>query len=246
MDTRPRRRLGAPLKRDAVARLVLEMIADGTLKPGGAVPSGAALARVVGCSTLTARVALRMLLVDGTLVRGISRTGRLRVALAGDASGVDVETAKAALSKALAGRRRAAGLTQPELAAKLGLSLTTVGHAETGRVWQARGFWLRADQELGGTGDLLRLYDDFQVALAARSDPQDPEGPQRAEGGDEEAAADTGATAVDADENGCSCGSCAVSVTIAYCDGRTVEMRSDRGTGADSAMSSHEGLISDC
>jgi hypothetical protein len=57
-------------------------------------------------------------------------------------------------------------MTQPALAGKLGVSVTTVGHAETGRAWQARGFWLRADEELGG-GGLLRMYDRYKAAEAA-------------------------------------------------------------------------------
>jgi len=44
------------------------------------------------------------------------------------------------LSRELAARRRAGGLTQPELAKVPGVSVTTIGHAETGRLWQARGF----------------------------------------------------------------------------------------------------------
>ena len=48
----------APLERDAVAALVRDMIADGTLKPGGAVPSGAALATETGYSRITCRLAL--------------------------------------------------------------------------------------------------------------------------------------------------------------------------------------------
>jgi hypothetical protein len=55
-------------------------------------------------------------------------------------------------------------MTQPELAEKLGVSLTTVGHAETGRVWQARDFWDRAGRELGDDGCLLRMYDQFKAA----------------------------------------------------------------------------------
>jgi hypothetical protein len=58
-------------------------------------------------------------------------------------------------------------MTQPDLAGKLGVSVTTVGHAETGRAWQARGFWLRADEELGGDGGLLRMYDRYKAAEAA-------------------------------------------------------------------------------
>jgi DNA-binding XRE family transcriptional regulator len=150
MGVRPRRRLGAPLKRETVAGIVRGMITDGTLKPGAPAPSGAALARETGYSTLTCRAALETLVKDGTLARGVSPTARLRVAQPPGSGAVDAEALRVALSKALAARRRAAGMTQPELAVKLGVSLTTVGHAETGRLWQARDFWLLADQELGG------------------------------------------------------------------------------------------------
>src|SRR5258708_7042445 len=55
----------------------------------------------------------------------------------------------------LASRGRANGLTQPELAGRVGVSVTTVGHAETGRLWQSRQFWERADAILGAGGALL-------------------------------------------------------------------------------------------
>jgi hypothetical protein len=167
MGIRPRRRLGAPLKRETAASIVRGMIADGTLKPGAPAPSGAALARETGYSTLTCRAALETLVKDGTLAHGVSPTARLRVAQPRGSGAYDAEALRAALSKALAGRRRAAGTTQPELAGKLGVSLTTVGHAETGRLWQARDFWQRADQELAGAGDLLRMYDRYKAAECA-------------------------------------------------------------------------------
>jgi hypothetical protein len=43
--------------------------------------------------------------------------------------------------RALAAARRASGLTQPALAALTGYSVTTIGHAETGRLWQSPQFW---------------------------------------------------------------------------------------------------------
>lgn len=70
----------APPRQGVVAHLVREMIADGTLKPGGAVPSAAALARQTGCHVVTCRAALRALVADGTLTRGVSASARLRVA----------------------------------------------------------------------------------------------------------------------------------------------------------------------
>jgi hypothetical protein len=138
------------------------MIADGTLLPGAPAPSGAALARKTGYSVLTCRAALRSLLADGTLMRGASQGARLRAATAPGAGGASA--LRPALSAALAARRRAGGLTQPELAALLGVSVTTVGHAETGRLWQAREFWQRADQVLDAAGALRRMYDEHQAA----------------------------------------------------------------------------------
>ena len=167
MDASPQRRVGAPLKRQAAADAVRAMIADGTLSPGAPAPSGAALARKTGVSTLTCRKALRTLLADGTLARGVSPNSRLRVAHPGGAGAGDEQALRAALSNALAERRRAAGLTQPELAGKLEVSVTTVGHAETGRTWQGRSFWMRADLELGAADDLLRLYDRYKAAECA-------------------------------------------------------------------------------
>jgi hypothetical protein len=55
-------------------------------------------------------------------------------------------------------------MTQQELAAKLGVGLTAVSHAETGRIWQAREFWRKADELLDGTGDLLRVFDELGAA----------------------------------------------------------------------------------
>jgi DNA-binding XRE family transcriptional regulator len=69
-----------------------------------------------------------------------------------------------ALSASLATRRRAAGLTQPQLAELVDMSVTTVGHAETGRVWQSRAFWERADKALNADGELLALHDTYRAA----------------------------------------------------------------------------------
>ena len=119
----------APVKkRDQAAALVRARIADGTLKPGMTAPSGEQLARETGFAVMTCRAALRILLDEGALTR-VSQTGRGRVADAdAPGDGRDVE-----LARELAARRGDAGLTQQELADKLGVSLTTVGHAETGR-----------------------------------------------------------------------------------------------------------------
>jgi DNA-binding transcriptional regulator YhcF (GntR family) len=151
-----------------VAAAVRAQIADGTLRPGQPAPSGAALSRVTGYSTLTCRRALRVLVADGVLIPGPSRNARPRVA--GDArprAERDLAAAARALSAGLAARRRATGLTQPGLAGHARVSVTTVGHAETGRLWQSRRFWERVDAVLGAHGDLLRLHDAYREAAAA-------------------------------------------------------------------------------
>jgi DNA-binding transcriptional regulator YhcF (GntR family) len=153
-----------------VAAAVRGQIADGTLRPGEPAPSGAALSRVTGYSTLTCRKALRQLIADGLLIPGPSRNARPRVVGPPQpAAERDLASAARALATGLAARRRANGLTQPELARRVGVSVTTVGHAETGRLWQSRQFWERADAVLDADGDLLGLHDAYREAGALAS-----------------------------------------------------------------------------
>ncbi|HEY6492831.1 MAG TPA: GntR family transcriptional regulator, partial [Trebonia sp.] len=63
-----------------VAEAVRRQIADGTLRPGQPAPSGAALGRITGYSTLTCRKALHALVAEGVLIPGPSRNARPRVA----------------------------------------------------------------------------------------------------------------------------------------------------------------------
>ena len=199
------------VKREAVAAYVRAMIADGTLKPGAAVPSGGSLAEATGYHPVTCRRALRTLAKKGILVPGVSPNARFRVPSAGQDGAR--ETPGVVLARALAARRHACGLTQHELAEKLGVSITTIGHAETGRMWQSRLFWLCTDRELGARGALVRLYDRYQaeahgIPAAPENDSEEAPGEEAAEG-----------------DSGCSCGACAVSVVVRYCDGREVVMR---------------------
>jgi DNA-binding GntR family transcriptional regulator len=156
------------LKYQRVAAAVRGQIADGTLRPGQPAPSGAELSRITGYSTLTCRRALRVLIAEGVLTPGPSGNARPRVAGAPQPPAErNLAAASRALSAGLAARRRAHGLTQPELAGLVGISVTTVGHAETGRLWQSRQFWERADMILRADGSLLRLHDAFREAGAA-------------------------------------------------------------------------------
>ncbi|HEY1670512.1 MAG TPA: helix-turn-helix domain-containing protein [Trebonia sp.] len=145
------------------AAIVRTQVTDGTLRPGQAAPSGASLASLTGFAPLTCRRALHVLEREGVLVPGPTPSARLRVkALPGAGPG----DAARSLSRALAAARRAAGLTQPALAALAGYSATTIGHAETGRLWQSRQFWEKTDLSLAAGGELTRLYDAYRAETA--------------------------------------------------------------------------------
>jgi hypothetical protein len=139
------------LKYAQVAETVRDMVSDGTLKPGQPAPSGAQLSRLTGFHVITCRKALQSLVREGVLARG------------GPPGGRPAE----ALSRALAARRRACGLTQPDLAAMTGFSVTAIGHAETGRLWQSRAFWEKADVALAAGGELTRLHDAYRAGTTA-------------------------------------------------------------------------------
>jgi hypothetical protein len=149
-------------KYQQVAVMVRDQVADGTLAAGAPAPSGAALSRTTGYSVLTCRRALQTLVDDGVLVPGASRSARPRVP--GPHGNLTLDEARRGLSGALAVLRRAAGLTQPGLAAATGDSVTAIAHAETGRVWNSRPFWERMDQTLNASGKLLRLHDAYRSA----------------------------------------------------------------------------------
>ena len=146
-----------PPKHARAAAIVRAPIADATLKPGSPAPSGDALARATGYSALTCRKTLRALITEGILRPGPSPNARPRVAGA-DPACLDLAARAAALSGALAGRRRAAGDCT-------GYAVTPIGHAGMGRLWQSRTFWETADKTLNAGGVLLRLHDDYGEAL---------------------------------------------------------------------------------
>lgn len=139
-------------------------IESGELAPGQPAPSGATLACATGFSIPTCRRALRILLAEGALMRGASPHARPRVpspARSHEQAHVD---AAQALSAELGDRRRAAGLTQPRLSELAGVSVTAIGHAETGRLWQSRRFWEVMDPALSAGGKLLHLHDAYRAA----------------------------------------------------------------------------------
>jgi len=97
----------------------------------------------------------------------MTRSTRYRVAGAPPADGLE-------LSHALARWRSAVGLTRPELASAIGRSVTTVGHAETGRLWQSRQFWRRVDLALKADGALLTRYDAWRAGPLPGTTAREP------------------------------------------------------------------------
>lgn len=146
------------------AQLVRTSIADGKLIPGEPAPSAAELSRATGYAAATCQKALRSLVAEGVLIYGISHNSRFRVA--GPPSRQALANAARALSDELVTRRRAAGLRQPDLAELIGHSVTSVGHAETGRLWQSHHWWELVDKALDADGELLRLHDEYRAAEA--------------------------------------------------------------------------------
>jgi GntR family transcriptional regulator len=161
---------GTPRRYQQAAALVRARIAAGDLAPGEPAPSAAALARATGFAALTCRKAITTLVKDGTLAPGPSPNARPRVAGPRNGGQAPADAARD-LSAALAARRHAAGLTQKELAGLAGCSVTTVGHAETGRTWQSRRFWENADKALSACGELLRAHDVYRAAVTADPAP---------------------------------------------------------------------------
>ncbi|HET6190174.1 MAG TPA: GntR family transcriptional regulator [Trebonia sp.] len=156
---------GVPASKYAQAAAIIRaQVADGSLKPGQPAPSGAQLGRLTGFSSLTCRKALRTLIREGVLTPGPTPGARPRVVVA---PGVRPGDAAHELSRALAALRHANGLTQPALSALTGYSVTTIGHAETLRLWQSREFWEKTDLALAAGGELTRLYDAYRAGAAA-------------------------------------------------------------------------------
>lgn len=156
-----------PKWRQAVA-VVLSLIDSGLLRPGDPVMPATVLAERTGLSPMTCRRALQALTREGVLALNAGIKAR-RVVAGGEPSAE--EAARTRLARALAEKRQAAGLHQPELAERIGFSVTSVAHAETGRIWQSQKFWTRADTVLGCGGELLRLRDGWRRAARPGSVP---------------------------------------------------------------------------
>lgn len=73
-----------------------------------------------------------------------------------------VQEAARRLGERLAEFRRAAGLSQPQLAPLIGYSRSTVASAETGHRPPARDFWRRCDVVLSTGGELTRQHSDLE------------------------------------------------------------------------------------
>ena len=120
-------------------------------------------------------------------------------------------SALCALGSQLAACRRAAGLTQAQLAVRANVSRSTVANVETGRQHVARAFWVSADGAVSAGGSLVAAYEKFDeltrraraaatptaatpepvalpiVYVTGRSLPGPPPGPPAADPGNGEA-----------------------------------------------------------
>lgn len=78
-----------------------------------------------------------------------------------------ITSARCALGTRLAAYRRAAGLTQMELASRIAFSRSTIANVETGRQHVPRGFWAGADTAVHAGGVLVAGCDDVEAARRA-------------------------------------------------------------------------------
>src|ERR1019366_1490751 len=94
-----------------------------------------------------------------------------------------IANARCVLGTQLAACRRAAGLSQAQLAEKIGFSRSTIANVETGRQHVQRKFWESADTAVSAGGTLVAAHDAVEAAarrgragapkVAEASDPVD-------------------------------------------------------------------------
>lgn len=75
-----------------------------------------------------------------------------------------VASARCALGRRLAACRRAAGLTQEQLAKQIMVSRSTIGNVETGRQHCDAAFWSAADQAVHAGGSLVVAHEELEDA----------------------------------------------------------------------------------
>ncbi|MFG1955474.1 helix-turn-helix domain-containing protein [Micromonospora sp. NPDC048830] len=79
-----------------------------------------------------------------------------------------IREAQLALGRRLAQWRKAAGMTQAALARRTAYSRSAVANVEIGRHDIRRGFWERADRELGAGGTLVDAFDALHELVTTR------------------------------------------------------------------------------
>ena len=89
------------------------------------------------------------------------------------------------------------------------MSVTTIGHAETGRLWQSRRFWELADKGVDAGGELLALHDAYRAAGVPADPATAPEGLRR----------ETSAPTTSCREIAVAASAPVTSVTITWADG---------------------------
>jgi DNA-binding XRE family transcriptional regulator len=75
-----------------------------------------------------------------------------------------IANARCTLGVQLAACRRAVGLSQAQLAEKIGFSRSTIANVETGRQHVPRGFWESADTAVSAGGSLVAAHEELAAA----------------------------------------------------------------------------------
>jgi hypothetical protein len=91
------------------------------------------------------------------------------------ATPAEIDAALADLGHQLADRRKAAGLTQGQLAARTPFKRSTVANAETGARRSAR-FWQAMDRELAADGVFIKAHAAIEAMTGTRHLPPLPPG----------------------------------------------------------------------
>ena len=153
-----------PRRYAQAAAIVRDRITAGTLRPGEPAPSGAELARITGYAALTCRRVLRALIADGTLTEAPAPTHALACRTRQRRRSCRRRLRPVGRARRPPPHRK----PHPDRPRRPRRSLGHhVGHAETGRTWQARQFWENCHKALNACGALLRLHDAYRAATTA-------------------------------------------------------------------------------
>jgi transcriptional regulator with XRE-family HTH domain len=103
---------------------------------------------------------------DGGLVRPVPSDGSGDTRAEGYRVAIEQSDGRVELGRYLEQLRKAAGLTQQELAGVVFKSRSSIANIETGRQNSDRAFWVRADEATGADGALVAAYERTRMRRA--------------------------------------------------------------------------------